>query len=178
MTYSPRTEADLLALLDTLTIPYTLHRHAPLFTVQESQAVSRDMPGAHCKNMFLKSKAGELVLVTCEENRKIRIRDLERAIGAKKLSFAKPDLLLAHLGVTPGAVTPLSIVNDTDRRVRVILDDQMMGADLLNCHPLHNEATIAISTPDLMRVFAHTGHQPERIDFDALEQAALTAQAG
>jgi len=170
-------ETELTDLLDGMGIAYTLTRHQALFTVDDSQSVSRDTPGAHCKNMFLKSKAGDLVLVTCEETRKIRIRDLERAINSKKLSFAKPERLLEHLGVTPGAVTPLSVVNDTAKSVRVILDAQMMQSDTLNCHPLHNEATIAISTTDLMRIFDHTGHMPEVIDFDALEQAALAAQA-
>lgn len=173
-----QTETDLVELLDELNIPFTLTRHEALFTVEQSQAAVRDTPGAHCKNMFLKSKSGALILVTCEENRRIRIRDLERAIGVKKLSFAKPDLLLTHLGVTPGAVTPLSVVNDTQNAVRVVLDAQMMNSDTLHCHPLHNEATIAISTTDLIRVFDHTGHMAELVDFDALELAALTATSG
>lgn len=178
MTHRHLSESDLTALLDDLGIPYTLYRHEALFTVKQSSTVAHTMPGTHCKNMFLKSKSGELILVTCIETRRIRIRDLEKAIGAKKLSFAHPDLLLAHLGVTPGAVTPLSVMNDRDRSVRVILDAQMMRTPTLNCHPLHNEATIAISTPDLMRVLDHTGHVPDLVDFDALEQAAIAATAG
>ncbi|QPH52569.1 prolyl-tRNA synthetase associated domain-containing protein [Pontivivens ytuae] len=171
----PWTEADLLAFLAEHDIPVSLHRHPPLRTVEESQALRGAQPGTHCKNMFLKSKKGELVLVTCEESRQIRIRDLEKAIGARKLSFASAERLMEHLGVSPGAVTPLAVLNDTDRAVRVILDAQMMQADVLNCHPLHNEATVAMSTSNLMRIFALTGHSPETVDFDALEAAALAA---
>ncbi|WP_316013569.1 prolyl-tRNA synthetase associated domain-containing protein [Roseobacter sp. HKCCA0434] len=169
------TESDLLAFLDREGIAYTLHRHPPLHTVEESRELRGDLPGAHCKNMFLKSKAGEMVLVTCEEGRSIRIRDLEKRIGLRKLSFAKPDLLLDRLGVTPGAVTPLAILNDTEGTVRVVLDEQMMRAEVLNCHPLHNEATVAISTADLARIFDLSGHAAELVDFDELERAAVEA---
>jgi Ala-tRNA(Pro) deacylase len=169
----PDTEADVLAFLASHDIGWTMHRHPPLFTVDDSQALRGDLPGAHCKNMFLKNKAGELVLVTCLEDRKIRIRDLEKVIGVKKLSFAKPDVLLEYLGVTPGAVTPLATFHDRERQaVRVILDAQMMQADILNCHPLHNAATVAISIADMRRFFTVTGHAPEEVDFDALEEQA------
>ncbi len=172
---APWTEARLMAFLTQHDVPATLHRHPPLRTVEESRALRGEMPGAHCKNMFLKSKKGELVLVTCGEGRQIRIRDLEKAIGVRKLSFAPAERLMEHLGVTPGAVTPLAVLNDADRAVRVILDAQMMRADVLNCHPLHNEATVAMSSSDLLRIFALTGHFPETVDFDALEAAALAA---
>lgn len=173
----PQAEADIAAFLTAHGIAWTLHRHAPLFTVEDSQSLRGDLPGAHCKNMFLKSKAGELILVTCLEDRRIRIRDLEKVIGSKKLSFAKPELLLEHLGVTPGAVTPLAAFHDNAAQsVRVILDAQMMQAEILNCHPLHNAATVAISIPDMRRFFIATGHTPEDVDFDALEEKASAAQ--
>ena len=177
MTHPPMDEAGLLEHLARMDVPVTLYRHEPLFTVEQSSKIAHTMPGTHCKNMFLKSKAGELVLVTCIETRRIRIRDLERRIGTRKLSFASPDLLLTHLGVTPGAVTPLAVLNDRAGAVRVILDEQMMAGGTLNCHPLHNAATVAISTDDLLRVLHASGHAPELVDFDALEQAAHAVEA-
>ncbi|MEL6583206.1 MAG: prolyl-tRNA synthetase associated domain-containing protein [Pseudomonadota bacterium] len=171
------TEDTLLARLTDLGIAYTLHRHPPLFTVEDSKALRGDIPGAHCKNMFLKAKSGDLVLVTCRENRSIRIRDLEKLIGLRKLSFGKPDLLLEVLGVTPGAVTPLAVVNDAEARVHVILDQQLFAEPLLACHPLHNEATVAISTNDIRRILSTTGHAVTEVDFDALEEKAKEAAA-
>lgn len=168
----PMTEQELLAFLSQHEIPVTVHRHPPLFTVEDSQALRGELPGAHCKNMFLKAKDGTFVLVTCEESRRIRIRDLEKQIGLRKMSFAKPEALMEHLGVTPGAVTPLAAINDTTKTVRVVLDAQLMAAEVLNCHPLHNEATVAMSTSDVRRFFALTGHQPVELDFDALEALA------
>lgn len=171
-------EAKLYAFFEAHGIGYVHHTHPPLFTVEHSKALRGDLPGAHVKNMFLKEKKGGLWLVTCLEHRKIRIRDLEREIGAKNSSFGKPDLLLEVLGVTPGAVTPFAALNDPEAAVGVVLDKSVLeGFDAINAHPLHNEATTAISAPDLLRFFELTGHAPKLVDFDALEALAAERAA-
>ncbi len=171
-------EARLYALFDRHGIGWEHFEHPPLRTVADAQAAREalpDAPGAHVKNLFLKEKRGQLWLVTCLEHRQIRIRDLERAIGAKNCSFGKPELLAEALGVLPGAVTPFAVVNDTEGRVRVALDRAIAGAPQVYAHPLHNRATAAVATADLERLFAVTGHAPLWVDFDALE--ALAAEA-
>lgn len=170
-------EAEFYAFLREHGISWEHHTHPPLFTVSDSQSLRGELPGAHCKNMFLKEKKGGLWLVTCLEHRQIRIRDLEREIGAKGCSFGKEDLLWEVLGVRPGAVTPFAAMNDPEGRVRVVLDRQMMAETVINAHPLHNEATTAIVTADLRRFFALTGHVPIDVDFDALEAKAAARAA-
>ena len=174
----PACEADLRAFLDAALIPYQVHRHPPLFTVEDSKAHRGGMRGVHSKNLFLKEKKGGFVLVVCGEDRAIRIKHLERAIGAKRLSFGSADLLDEVLGVVPGAVSPFTLYNDrAAMQVRLVVDAQMMAAgdagQLLHFHPLHNAATLAVSADALRRFFAATGHQAEEVDFDALE--ALSA---
>lgn len=173
-------EDDLLVHFRAHGIAWTRHTHPPLFTVEESVALRGDLPGAHCKNMFLKDKKAQLWLVTCFEHRKIRIRDLERQIGAQKCSFGKPEALWKALGLRPGAVSPFGLINDTDHTVRLVLDRQMLELSPFNAHPLHNEATLAIEGVDLLRFAETTGHEPLVVDFDALEalQAAREAEAG
>ncbi|WP_118134256.1 prolyl-tRNA synthetase associated domain-containing protein [Oceanicella sp. SM1341] len=174
----PATEEQLRARLDALGIAYSHHTHPPLRTVAESKELRGELPGLHVKNMFLKDKKGTtLVLVTCRENRDIRISDLEKVLGTKRLSFASPERLMEHLGVIPGAVTPLAAMNDAAGAVRVVLDNAVTAADLICCHPLHNEASVALSPADLLRFLADTGHAPETVDFDALEAAALGTRA-
>jgi Ala-tRNA(Pro) deacylase len=162
-------EAELYALFREHGIAWTHHTHPPLHTVEESRALRGDLPGAHVKNMFLKDRKGQLWLVTCLEDRQIRIRDLEKEIGAQKCSFGRPDLLWEALGLLPGAVSPFGLINDPERRVRVVLDRQMLGHDPINAHPLHNEATTALPSADFRRFFSLTGHEPLIVDFDALE---------
>ena len=165
-------EAPLIAVLDRLGVRYARHDHAPLFTVEDSQALRGELPGAHCKNLFLKEKKGGFWLAVCGEERRFRIPDLARALGARRFSFGSADDMVRLLGVTPGAVTPLALINDEDREVRLVVDRALLEADLFNCHPLHNAATIALSPADLLRVFEATGHAPTLVDFDALEAAA------
>lgn len=162
-------EEELYVLFRQHDIGWTHNMHPPLFTVEESKELRGDLPGAHVKNMFLKDKKGQLWLVTCLEYRRIRIRDLEKQIGAPKASFGKPELLWDTLGVRPGAVTPFGLINDHDHRVRVVLDQQMLAVDPINAHPLHNKATTTLSVADFTRFFEITGHAPLIVDFDALE---------
>ena len=169
------TEEDLFALLDRIGAACTRHAHPPVFTVEEAQALRGDLPGAHTKNLFLKAKDGALWLAVCFEHRTIRIRDLEKAVGAKKTSFGSADLLRSTLGVEPGSVTPFALINDPSGLVNVALDAQMMSAGTLNFHPLRNDATLALSAADLRRFLAETGHAPVEVDFDALEAQASAA---
>jgi Ala-tRNA(Pro) deacylase len=170
-------EAGLYALLDRLGIGYAHHTHPPLRTVADSQALRGALPGAHVKNMFLAGKKGGLWLVTCLEDRRIRIRDLEKAVGARNTSFGKPEALMEALGVLPGAVTPFALANDREHRVRFVLDAAIMEAALVNAHPLHNEATTAIATADLPRFLEATGHAALMLDFAPLEEAARVHDA-
>ncbi|MEL7468009.1 MAG: prolyl-tRNA synthetase associated domain-containing protein [Pseudomonadota bacterium] len=170
MTETKAGQTELYALFDRHGIGYTHNTHPPLHTVEESKELRGDLPGAHVKNMFLKDKKSQLWLVTCLEYRKIRIRDLEKQIGATKASFGKPDLLWDALGIRPGAVSPFGLINDPDHSVRVVLDQQMLEIDPINAHPLHNEATTTLPRADFMRFFEITGHAPIIVDFDALEE--------
>lgn len=163
-------EAELYALFRQHGIGWAHHRHPRLHTVEESRELRGDLPGAHVKNMFLKDRKGGLWLVTCLEDRQIRIRDLEKEIGAQKCSFGKPEVLWDALGLRPGAVSPFGLINDPEHRVRVVLDRQMLDRDPINAHPLHNEATTAVSAADFRRFFGITGHAPILVDFDALEE--------
>jgi Ala-tRNA(Pro) deacylase len=162
-------QAELYALLEANGIAYSHHTHPALFTVEQSRSLRGELPGAHVKNMFMKDKKGAVWLATCLEDRQIRIRDLEKEIGAKGLSFGREDLLWELLGVRPGAVTPFGLINDTGHRVNLALDRQMLERDPINAHPLHNEATTAVAAAGLLKFFELTGHRPALVDFDRLE---------
>jgi Ala-tRNA(Pro) deacylase len=158
------TPDDLLDHLDSLGLETTTHQHAAVFTVDESKALRSDMPGGHCKSLFLKDKKGQLWLVVALEDRAIDMKELRRRIGAAQLSFGKPELLAEVLAVEPGSVTPFALVNDLDHRVNVILDAEMMTYDPLNYHPLINTATTAIAPADLLAFIAECGHQARVVE--------------
>lgn len=162
-------EARLLAFLEKHGVEAAMHRHRPVFTVEEGEDVKAALPGGHTKNLFLKEKGGGYLLACCFGSRQIRIADLQRAAGAKKLSFASADELEAVLGVTPGSVTIFALLNDQERRVRLILDQGLMAVSPVYFHPLHNAASLAVTPEALGAFLAATGHEPQVIDFDALE---------
>ncbi|WP_025897255.1 prolyl-tRNA synthetase associated domain-containing protein [Sneathiella glossodoripedis] len=159
------TPEDLFRRLDQLGITYKTHHHQAVFTVEEAQTVSRTLEGGHSKNLFLKDKKDELYLLVCLEDTKVDLKELRKKIGAKNLSFGKAELLQEVLGVTPGSVTPFSLINDVDCRVSVLLDAAMMKEDFLNFHPLINTQTTQISMDDLKLFIKNTGHQMTVVEF-------------
>jgi len=91
---------------------------------------------------------------------------LAKALECPRLSFGKPDLLLEILGVTPGSVTPFALINDQDHRVQPLLDQAMLAHEILNYHPLTNEATTTIKSKDLPKFIKAMGHEVKIVDLD------------
>lgn len=157
----PATPEDLFAHLDRLGLTVTTHHHAAAFTVEQGNEVWGNIPGVHCKNLFLKDAKAKLWLVVAPADRRIDLKTLPARIGAARLSFGSADLLRQVLGVEPGSVTPFALINDSERRVSVVLDAWMMEQDLLNYHPLRNTMTTTIRAADFRTFLTSTGHRPE-----------------
>lgn len=153
-------DADLFARLDALGIAHKTYEHAPVFTVEESQAACAHVPGAHTKNLFLKDRKDGLWLVVAREDLRVDLAALSRALEAPRFSFGSAELLVATLGVPPGSVTPFALINDRGGKVRVVFDEGMMARGLLNFHPLRNDRTTAIAAGDLLKFARDTGHAP------------------
>lgn len=154
---------ELYKTLKDLDIDHTTYDHPAVFTVEEAREHCSHIPGAHAKNLFFKDKKNRYYLVVTLADKPLRIKEVGTAIGAKNISFAKPERLDEVLGVIPGSVTPFAAVNVGDHDVRIILDEQIMAYDLLNFHPLVNTATTTISNRDLVRFLEHCGRTPEII---------------
>jgi Ala-tRNA(Pro) deacylase len=168
----PATPDDLFARLDKLGIAHTIHRHPPVFTVEESKALRGALPGGHCKNLFLKDRKGGFWLCVMLEHRRTDLNRLAERLGAPRFSFGSAERLYEKLGVTPGSVTPFALVNDPGGEVTVVLDAEMLEQDPLNYHPLANDATTAVSPAGLLRFIADCGHVPRILHLGDLERAA------
>ncbi len=157
----PRTRQDLLAFLDGLGIAHATKDHAPVFTVAESVALRDEIPGGHTKNLFVKDKKDRYFLLTVEENAVVDLKQVHTLIGASgRVSFGRAEKLMEYLGVVPGAVTALGAINDTGNDVTFVLDADLMHDEIINCHPLSNDATTSIASADLIRFMEATGHKP------------------
>ena len=152
----------------SLAIPFEHHEHEAVFTVEESRDIKASLPGEHTKNLFLKDAEGTLVLIAAEAYNQLKLNQLHKLIGTKRLSFGPAELMTEVLGVVPGSVTAFALMNDRAGRVRFLVDAVLAAADIVNFHPLVNTGTTAISQADFRRFVDATGHGFEIIDFSPL----------
>lgn len=157
---SPATRDELFAYLASLGIETRTIDHPAVFTVDESTALHRDIPGGHTKNLFLKDAKDQIWMIIAEAHTPVDLKAIYKPLGAGRFSFGKPELLMAVLGVTPGSVTALSLINDRVGRVSVVVDKELMKYDSVNCHPLVNTATTNLKRDDLFKFIRATGHEP------------------
>ena len=160
--------ADLMALLEALGADTTTHEHPAVFRVGEGEDIKGAIPGAHTKNLFLKDAKGELWLISAADRTVIDLKRLHTVIGSARLSFGKAELMEETLGVTPGSVTAFSLINDTDYRVRFVLDRALAEAARVNFHPLTNTATTGIDQAGFRRFLAAVAVVPMVVDFAAM----------
>ncbi|MFZ4407214.1 MAG: YbaK/EbsC family protein [Paracraurococcus sp.] len=164
----PETPEGLLARIAALGIESRTFRHAPVFTVAESQALRVGQPGGHSKNLFLrpaKQSPGPHLLAVLQEDRQVSINALARAAGAGRVEMAPAAELLALLGVLPGSVTPFGLVNAPPGTVRIVFDAGLLrDHEWVHFHPLVNSMTTAIRPADLLRFLESLGHRPERLE--------------
>ena len=158
-----QTQEELLHVLDKIGIDYTNHEHPAVYTVEEADLHHDGIDGVHSKNLFFKDRKKNLILIITLSDKPIKIKEIEKKIDTKGLTFGKPDLLTEVLGVIPGAVTPLAVINAKNHDVRVILDEEMMEHALLNFHPLVNTATTTLASKDLMKFMEHCNQRVEII---------------
>lgn len=172
----PATPDELFAYLSRLGIESWTLEHAPVFTVAESRSVKEAVPGGHSKNLFVKDRKGRLFLVVAEAEAEIDLKRLHEAIGASgRVSFGSADLLRQTLGVEPGSVTPLAVINDPGGQVSVVLDAGLMRHGRINVHPLVNTRTTGLACEDLVAFLRATGHEPHVVALPAPPGAAAPA---
>jgi len=163
----PTSPEALMDRLKDMGIAFSYCEHVAVFTVAESEAVDKDIPGTHCRNLFLRDDKKKNFLLCLQNATEVDIKKLPALIDSKKLSFGSADRLWEYLGVRPGSVCPYSIVNDTGGQVKICLDKSMMDHETLNFHPLLNTMTIGVKPADLVRFIESTGHEAHIVDFSA-----------
>lgn len=156
--------------LNDLAINVEYYEHKPIFTAQEGVEHIAHIPGIGVKNLFLRDKTDRFWLVVMLYHVRLNIKKLGILLGASELQFAKPEELLQCLGITPGSVTPLALINDSRHAVQVILDEACMARDLIQIHPLRNDMTVTIKPQDLLKFIESCGNQYKIVNLDLLQK--------
>ena len=152
-------EARVAARLAELGIPFERHEHPAVATVDEAEQYWGGIEATHCKNLFLRNQKGNRhYLVVVRHDKRADLRAVADQIGDGKLSFASPERLMSHLGLTPGSVSPFGVINNTDRGVRVVLDRDLKATTRVSFHPNINTRTYVIATADLLRFLEASGN--------------------
>jgi Ala-tRNA(Pro) deacylase len=149
-------------------IDYVRHDHPPVFTCEEEKVNVPESGAVRTKNLFMRDRRGRrhlLLVTTCAKS--VSIDRFAEVSGADRLSFASAERLQKYLGVEPGSVTVLGLVNDAQHDVEVYIDTDVWNAPSLHAHPLRNDATLVLSHDALVRFLAVTGHRHQVVSLPA-----------
>ncbi len=165
------TQELLLAFLANNQIPYEYHSHPAVFTSEQADLYTKDLDGFPAKNLFLTNSKGKrfYLVVTGADGQsaqKINLKMLGMQLAESRLRFASEEKMWQFLGITPGAVTPLGVINDVEKKVEVVFFPEAWQAARIFCHPLENTATLILDHEGLARFFELTGHPPRILAVD------------
>ncbi|MCP4351184.1 MAG: prolyl-tRNA synthetase associated domain-containing protein [Desulfobacterales bacterium] len=160
--------ADIYKLFAEHGIEYDRYDHPPVFTVQDVKQLTPDLPGAKTKNLFIRDGKGKQhFLVVVGHGKAVDLKAIQSLLGVSRLSFASPDRLMKYLGITPGAVSLLAVVNDVNKDVGVVVDKDLWESEKYQFHPLVNTSTLIISKENLNRFLDITGHKIQVLEVPA-----------
>lgn len=153
-------EEPVYDFLDGLGLEYSTLKHPPAFTIEECNRVRDIVKAPVFKNLFLTNKQQTKFYLLVMPGEKIfKTKYLSAQINAARLSFADEGHMKQYLGVTPGSVTPLGLINDGERKVNLLLDEDIRNYPVFACHPCINSASVIMKLDDLIsKVIPATGH--------------------
>ena len=163
-----RQDKELLTydLLDSLGVSYSRVDHDALPTIEACREVDQLLGTGICKNLFLRNaQKTDFYLLLMPGDKKFKTAALSKQIGSARLSFAEPEFLESLLGLTPGSVTVMGLMNDRENRVRLLIDKDVLAREDFACHPCINTSSLRFKTQDLLdKVLPALGHPHTLVD--------------
>lgn len=148
--------------LKELNIEYLKIDHIPIYTIDEANNLDIENKEYIAKNLFLRDdKKRNYYLLVVKSNKKIDLNDLKNKINSRRLSFASEIDLEKYLKLKKGSVTPLGVLNDVERKVKIIIDEDILKEEIVGVHPNDNDATVFMKTKDLIRLIELNGNLVE-----------------
>lgn len=153
-------EMAVYDLLEKLEIPYWRLDHDAAMTMEACEGIDQIMDICYCKNLFLRNtQKTEFYLLLIGHDKKFKTAVLSKQIGTARLSFAEPEFMEKYLNITPGAVSIMGLMNDSERKVHLLVDKDVFTSEYFGCHPCVNTASLKVKTSDIIDKFLkYTGH--------------------
>ena len=152
-------ECAVYDLLEQLNIPFTRADHPAAFTMEECEAVSQALHTPICKNLFLCNRQKTaFYLLLLPASKPFRTKEITAQLECARLSFAGEEQLASLLHLTPGSATIFGLQYDTENRVQLVVDRDLLDEAYFGCHPCINTSTIRLSTSDVFDRLTHALH--------------------
>ena len=156
---------DIFELLERLSIPYERIDHPPVYTSEEGRRLVPYHSAKAAKNLFLRDKKGKRhLLMVVDDQKLVQFHDIERQTGFTHLSMGSSARLERYLGVKPGAVSLLALINDSEGMVEVLIDRDLWAGEQIQAHPLVNTATVIMAIRDMTKFIEYSGHSIQFVD--------------
>lgn len=148
--------------LDRLNIEYERIDHEVAMTMEACREIDRALEATICKNLFLCNRQEtSFYLLMMPGDKKFKTKELSKQIGTSRLSFAKDEYMLKYLDITPGSVSVMGLMNDKEKKVKLVMDEEVTKGEYIGCHPCINTSSIRLKTADLMNVILpDLGYEP------------------
>ena len=148
------TELRVYDFLDQLGIEYERIDHEAVETMEDCIEIDQALaPAVVCKNLFLtNSKEDHYYLLMMLGDKKFRSSEVAGQIGSTRLSFASAERMKEYLDIRPGSVSVMGLINDTGRRVKLLVDEDLLAHELLGCHPCVNTCSLKIRLEDILKI--------------------------
>jgi len=162
------TADHVISIIESLGMKHETQVHEPLYTVVQAKQVNHEKPGAHTKNLFLRNKKGRMFLLVAEQDQMIDLKDLrdKLQLTGGHLAFASTERLTKYLGVVPGSVSPLAVINDHSNKVQVYIEKSLLEHEYIYLHPCRNTHTTRMRCNVLIKLLDTWDHSPILVDFN------------
>lgn len=159
-------EIKVYDALDALGIPFTRIDHDAIYTIEGCSEVDKLLQIPLCKNLFLcNSQKTKFYLLMMPGNKRFVTKEFSRQIESPRLSFAPEEYMQEYLDITPGSVSVMGLLNDTEHHVQLVIDKDVLDEEYLGCHPCINTSSIWIAMKDLLEKFLpYAGHEYWTVD--------------
>ena len=167
----PDKEVRVYDFLDSLGVNYQRIDHEPAMTMEACEEIDRTLSEGEensvsiCKNLFLCNRQEtEFYLLLIPGDKPFKTKYLSAQIGSSRLSFAKPEYMEKYLDITPGSVSVLGLMNDHEKKVRLLIDEDVLKDEYFGCHPCINTSSLKIRMEDLTeKIIPAMGHEPTTV---------------
>ncbi len=149
--------------LDSLGIEYYRIDHDPVLKMEACAEIDKALGATICKNLFLTNRAGtQFYLLMMRADKHFKTSEVSAQVGSSRLCFASEEKLLELLDLTPGSVSILGLVNDKDKKVKLLVDADVLAGEYFGCHPCINTTSLRIKTSELTdKIFPAMGRLPK-----------------